>query len=293
VEVELRDTESLTVGDRFELHLEIAHDSGTRLSFPSQAQAGDIDVISVTSPATREEGSGLVTEVTYELAAFNVGPLLVGPIVVDLQDGAGQTVQQLIVEPQPVEVLSTAGANQSVLALRDIEGQYVPPETASAQAEPYLIAAALVVALVILAVSAVLIWRRLRRPAAAPPGLSPEEQAAADLEALAAQGLLTGRPSENYSRLSRAMRTYLASRYGFPALSSSTREIEREMLARGLDRWQARLVSGLLSECDDVVFAGYHPAPARAESDITLAYQIVDMTEQPDRTPAPAPAGGS
>jgi hypothetical protein len=53
------------------------------------------------------------------------------------------------------------------------------------------------------------------------------------------------------------------------------------------------LVSGLLSECDDVVFAGYQPAPERAESDITLAYQIVDMTEQPDRTPAPAPAGGS
>ena len=292
VEVELRNADGLTVGDRFELHLEIAHDPGTELSFPSQAQAGDIDVIDVSSPATRNEGGRLVTEVTYELAAFNIGSLLVGPIAVDVLDARGQAVQQVLVDPQPIDVLSTAGANQSVLQLRDIEGQYVPPDTASAQAQPYLIAAAVAVGLVLLMIAALVTSRRLRRPVAASPGLSPEEQAAADLEALAGQGLLSGRASENYARLSRAVRTYLASRYGFPALSSSTREIEREMLARGLDRWQARLVSGLLSECDDVVFAGYEPAPERAESDITLAYQIVEMTEQPERTPAPAPAGG-
>lgn len=293
VAVELRNADSLTLGDRFELHLEIAHDPDTELAFPRQAQAGDIDVIDVSTPATRNEGDRLVTEVTYELAAFNVGPLLVGPIAVDLLDAGGQTIQQLTIDPQPIDVLSTAGNNQSVLQLRDIEGQYVPPEATSARAQPYLIAAAIAVGVILLALAAVFIWRRLRQPAAASPGLSPEEQAAADLEDLASQGLLAGRPSENYSRLSRAVRTYLASRYGFPALSSSTREIEREMLARGLDRWQARLVSGLLSECDDVVFAGYQPAPERAESDITLAYQIVEMTEQPDRTPAPAPAGGS
>jgi hypothetical protein len=292
VSVELRNAEGLTVGDRFELHLAIAHDPGTEAVFPSQAQAGDIDVISVSQPSTREEGGRLVSEVTYELAAFNLGPLLVGPIAVDLVGPDGATIQQLIVDPQPIEVLSTVGANQSVLQLRDIEGQYVPPETASSQVQPYIIAAVAIVAAIALSFAAWVAWRRLRRPQEGPAGLTPEEQAEVDLEALAASGLLAGRTSENYARLSRAVRTYLAARYGFPALSSSTREIEREMLARGLDRWQARLVSGLLSECDEVVFAGYQPAPERAESDITLAYQIVEMTEQPERIPAPAPAGG-
>lgn len=292
VEVEVRNADGLTVGDRFQLHLEIAHDPGTEIAFPASAQAGDIDVVSLTPPATREEGGRLITSATYELAAFNVGPLIVGPIAVDVLDAGGQALQQLIIDPQPIEVLSTTGSNQAVLQLRDIEGQYEPAESAPAQARPYLIAGAVVVAVALIAVSVFFLWRRSRRPTAEEPRLTPEEQAATDLEALAAGGLLAGRPGENYARLSRAVRTYLAARYGFPALSSSTREIEREMLARGLDRWQARLVSGLLSGCDDVVFAGYQPAPERAASDITLAYQIVEMTEQPDRTPAPAPAGG-
>jgi hypothetical protein len=50
------------------------------------------------------------------------------------------------------------------------------------------------------------------------------------------------------------------------------------MVDSGVDRWQARLVGGLLRECDAIVYAGYLPASARADGNLTTAYEIVEMT---------------
>jgi len=44
-------------------------------------------------------------------------------------------------------------------------------------------------------------------------------------------------------------------------------ELARRLVASGVGRWRARLVSGLLNECDAVHYAHYIPAPARAEAD--------------------------
>ena len=62
------------------------------------------------------------------------------------------------------------------------------------------------------------------------------------------------------------------------AFAMTTRELGDQILNRGVDRWQARLVSGLLSQCDAVVFAGYRPALERADTDLTAAYEIVEMS---------------
>jgi hypothetical protein len=54
------------------------------------------------------------------------------------------------------------------------------------------------------------------------------------------------------------------------------------MSRRGHDRWQARLVGGLLSQCDAVVYAHYRPAGGRADADLTAAYEIVEMSRPED-----------
>ena len=76
------------------------------------------------------------------------------------------------------------------------------------------------------------------------------------------------------------MRSYLTDRFGFPAFALTTTELQERMVRQGLDRWQARLVGGLLNQCDAVVYASYRPARERADADLTAAYEIVEMSRQ-------------
>jgi hypothetical protein len=91
-----------------------------------------------------------------------------------------------------------------------------------------------------------------------------------------------------YRSIGVTVRSYLSERYGFPAFALTTRELESEMLRRGLDRWQVRVAGGLLTQCDSVVYAHYRPAAERADADLTAAYEIVEMSRQPEPEPVGA-----
>jgi hypothetical protein len=64
------------------------------------------------------------------------------------------------------------------------------------------------------------------------------------------------------------------------------------MVRRGMDRWQARVVGGLLDQCDAVVYAHYRPAVERADADLTAAYEIIEMTRPGAAAPALAGVEG-
>ncbi|MEX2238039.1 MAG: hypothetical protein WEB00_10935 [Dehalococcoidia bacterium] len=292
VSARLDGAEDLTVGDRFSLTVEVRHDPGTSIAVLTTSLLGNVDVVSVGRPATRQDGDRQLTTLRFELAAFVVGDLIVGPLVLQVIDGAGEPIEQLNIDAGNVEIFTTLGAGQEVLQLRDIEGQFAPPEAAASRARPFLYGLGALAAVVALGGAAYLYLRRRVRPGVSGPTLTPEEEAAAELDALGVDGLLAGNVIANYARLSRVVRAYISACYGFPAVSYSTREVEREMVRRGLDRWQARLVSGLLGGCDDVVYGGFRPAPARAETDLNLAYQILELEPARQPTLATAPAGG-
>ena len=62
--------------------------------------------------------------------------------------------------------------------------------------------------------------------------------------------------------------------------------LERRMTGHGVDRWQARLVAGLLDRCDAAVYARRYPEPASADHDLTLAYEIVELGRPEVSVPA-------
>jgi hypothetical protein len=93
-----------------------------------------------------------------------------------------------------------------------------------------------------------------------------------------------------YRSIGVTVRTYLTERHGFPAFALTTRELESEMLRRGLDRWQVRVAGGLLTQCDSVVYAHYRPAHERADADLTAAYEIVEMSRPAEPIPVGAPS---
>ena len=78
--------------------------------------------------------------------------------------------------------------------------------------------------------------------------------------------------------LSEIVREYLQNRYHFPALESTTSEIEayiRRTYPQGLDE---RMVRDVLHPCDYVKFAGFTPSEDDAEALMPLAKELVERT---------------
>jgi hypothetical protein len=128
--------------------------------------------------------------------------------------------------------------------------------------------------------------RRLRRrrvePARTPPideGSTAEGVARRRLQELAtASPLARGDYDQYYGTISLVVREYLHERFAFGAHALTTPELQQRMVARGVERWQARLVGGLLDRCDGAVYAGRHPDPASADHDLTVAFEIIELS---------------
>ncbi|MFQ5380124.1 MAG: hypothetical protein ACE5EF_00675, partial [Dehalococcoidia bacterium] len=140
---------------------------------------------------------------------------------------------------------------------------------------PALVGAAAVGVVVVLVLGrlglrlAVRIWRSRRRrwePIGAPPPWT-----AIDV----ARRLLSSDVAEAYRLIGQAVRAEVSRRFELPAPALTTGEIGDRLAAAGADRWQSRLVSGLLEECDSVVYAGYRPAPQRVDADLAMALEIL------------------
>ena len=83
-----------------------------------------------------------------------------------------------------------------------------------------------------------------------------------------------------YSSLSSVIRLYLLNRFSLDALTYTSSELNKLMVENGIERWQARLVGELLKRCDLAIYAHIYPDPDSANSDLTLAYEIVEFARE-------------
>ncbi|MFQ5879319.1 MAG: hypothetical protein ACE5IZ_03980 [Dehalococcoidia bacterium] len=277
------DVDQVTVGDRITLTVAVRHAADVRVELPQTVTGlGDLEVVEALplEEAVAADGSGEI-RLTYAVAAFRTGDLNLAfpPIAYVSGDGTrGEAVAPVI----PIRVESVLPAGQPPVDIQDLKPQLSVPGDGVAFTRPLL--AALVATAVALGMGRLaLYWHqrpRLKPPLPPPPSpaASPEEVARADLERIAALDLIARDDYKGfYSGVAACIRRYLTEQYGFPAVAMTTAELEAQMVGWGLDRWQARLVSGLLSECDAVVYARYVPAAARAEGTLDMAYEVVAM----------------
>jgi hypothetical protein len=284
--IEVQAPEHVTIGDRFRFVIRLEADRGTVVSL---APGGLPEALSRTSDIetqTRNLSSGRQElTVSFEAAAFVVGDLQLPPLLLRYRNADGATGEietaatRLVVE----SVLPESGS----LAPRDLKPQAeigAPGPGALAR-----VLVALAIALLIVVGLIVWRWRRIQarpvvEPALEPAPLGPEDRARRVLDGGSAL-LAQGEYAAYYSTLASAVRNYLTERYEFPAFALTTTEMQERMVRQGMDRWQARLVAGLLNQCDAVVFAQYRPAPERADADLTAAYEIVEMSRpgEPER----------
>jgi len=276
-----------TVGDRLTLRIAVEHPAGVTVDGPRFGDNfGGFEIVEAPPPARGESS----TAITYTLVAFETGEVTLPPLEVRWrgEGGAGS----LTTEPRSVDV-------RSVLTSGDEELRPLKPQLSlSDGAPPPIVPVAFVVSFAALTLFGYWLFRRAVRakpeePAPVEAPLPAGERARAGLDALAAS---PGEPDvrAHYALLAEIVRAYLSERFAFPGYAMTRREMERGMARAGIDRFVARVTANLLEQCDAVQFAGFRPPPGRIDADLTAAYEVIRMTEEPlasDEGRAPAAAG--
>lgn len=294
VEVAL-DPVDVMLGDQAKLRVAVTHHSSVRLTFPDQAAmaATGLDVVRVQPGQGSRSLDGTQTTVTeYVVTGFAPQVYTLPAVKVVYETADGQRSEVTVQPSQTLTVNSVLAALPNA-ALRDIRPPVAIPQPPGSVARS-VAQAVLLGATALLVV--VIIRRLLRRRAVIllpQRPLTPVEAVQAELAAIAK--LLDRHPTDYqqfYMRLSTAVRRYLEGATDLPALPRTTRELRRDMELRGTDRWHARIILGLLDECDAVKWAHYAPDANRAQRALTMAYEIVELVTS-DAGPAPdaAPVG--
>jgi hypothetical protein len=227
-----------------------------------------VDVVAVKSVSSAPQAGGVLWTIEAIVAPFIPGDISFSPTV-SLVQGAEAT--SLALPPVAVRVRSALAAGDP------LELSPLPPPSSIEGAESRFLKPALVggaaLAAILFGATAWLLGRITRRRLLRPPASVPAE-VPRTLEG--AEQLIDADPVAAYRLMSAVVKTELARRHGLRATALTTTEL-RVRLESGGDRWQARLVSGLLEECDSVIYAGYRPAAERRQADLTMAREIVEV----------------
>lgn len=262
---------TLRIGEQATLVIEVATAPGATVEVdPAAASWAGVEVVRIVATSVDDSGLQAIHRIELVVAPFEPGAIEFAPAVNVI---AGTEVAARVLPPLRLDV------RPSLAPDAPLELSPLPPPEAIGGGESPLLRPALAAGAVavVLAVAALGILGatalRRRRPAAPAPAAS-----AAPPSLEGAERALEHDPVVAYRTLAATVRSVIASRYGLPASALTTAELQRRMEAQGVDRWQARLVGGLLEECDSVVYAGYRPAPERRRSDLTMAREIVEAS---------------
>lgn len=277
---------SATVGDRITLTIVVDHDAATAIEGAGfGADTGAFEIVDVAPPRTEPQNNLSRTTIVYTLTAFRTGDLMIPPqsITYSGPDGSG-TLQTALLDVTITSVLAPGEVE-----LRPLKPQLDIPEPAP----PAIVPALFVAALAAMTAFGYLLMRRaiaispvgVNVIASAAVALSPEEEARAALDAIAAGDLGRADVAEYYTRIAATVRAYLSARFAFPAYAMTRSELEHGAERAGIDRWPARVIGNLLEQCDAVEFAAFLPAPERRAADLTAAYEIIELTAPQEIAP--------
>jgi hypothetical protein len=244
VEVDLA-PRSITVGDPVTATLSVVvdgADANAEPRFPDWSKGwGEAEVLASTPVERLAEGSRFRFVQKLELTAFRPGSVPLPPVAVRV---GADPERELATPDLAIEVRSVLPAGEASPAPRPAEPPRPLPRPVAALWTIGALAAAVL--------AAALLWRR--RAVAAPLAVAAAVPPFPELEAALAE-LAGDEPVAGHARLSAALRRYLGRTLGFPAVESTSREIERALAARSLEPSLVARAARLLREADQVKFA--------------------------------------
>ena len=261
---------SALIGQQLTLVIDVYTPRGATLEIDPGARSWNgIEVVRLASASTRVGGDSTLHHLQIVVAAFALGDVSFAPgvNVVQGKDVVPRALPSASLKVMPTLPPDDPGALTPLPAPRPIDGaesRLLRPALAAS----VLLGAALVAAGLAFALRALLARKRT------PPLVPVAALGVPDLAGV--ESIIHTDPANAYRTLASDVRRVLSRRYGIPAAALTADEIALRMEAEGLDRWQTRLVSGLLDECDAVIYAGYRPATERRLSDLNMAREIVE-----------------
>ena len=265
---------SVLIGQRFEVLVQVDAPADAEVEINTVAAGWNfVEVVDIVHLEPLDLGNGTSRHTfNLTLAAFALGDREIVPSVFITEDGATEE------RPLPANTLTIAPSlpENAPLQLSPLAEPRGVNGDQSPWLVPIIVASGAMGAVLLLAL---LTWfvrwllRRPRRESAVPL----EAPRTPDIGAVEAD--LVVNPVAAYRAMATLVRESLARRYGFPARALTTHELSRRMEAEGVDRWQARLVGGILEACDAVVYAGYMPVLERRTADLNMAVQVLEATD--------------
>jgi hypothetical protein len=253
---------------------------------------GEVEITAKSAPVKVSEQGGIATwEQHLTLAAFRTGSVPLPGLAIALPFKTG-TVQA----PTPAGLALNV---RSVIPAKDKEPAPKPPAAPRplpfGKAFWWTLAGLAAVCLA----AAALLWRRLRAKLggrSATPALPPLAELTATLDRLRSEPSMLAL----HTALSLALRRYLGRRLPFPAVESTTGDVQRQLLARRMPGPLARQTVELLRVCDLVKFArqevGESLGRERAEVARRLGEEweahLAPATPETSETPAALEATG-
>jgi hypothetical protein len=239
---------------------------------------GEAEIVRKEEPVKVGEQGGVATwEQKVEVVPFRPGAVPLPPMAVALPLKAG-TVQAATPAALALAVRSVIPAGEKAPQAKPP----APPRPLELGARFWWTVAGLGAACL---AALALLWlqhRKRARVARAVPALPPLAELKAEIAGLAAE------PSMLllHTRLSFALRRYLGRRLPFPAVESTTGEVQTQLAGRRMPRPLARQTVELLRACDLVKFARQEVGPAQGQA---RAEAAVRLGEEWEAHLAPAP----
>ena len=252
------DRDSVTVGDRFVMKLELRRPAGDATELIPDLQLPEVFQVIESPPATVvRDGEGEVVANTIELASFRTGTYTI-PAPTVLVVGTASDTLELRGTPIRIQVASVLPDN-----VKGISGIRPPVEVEALMPSWVRWALAVIAALVLLLV--VMLLRR--RPKAAEP-VSPTDWFE-EIRRIGRAGLLdSGDFLTYYTSLSETLRRFIEDRTGVEAMERTTDEVGNDLVGAGLQSGRVADIKGFLSEADLVKFSKFTPGSDRAKEDL-------------------------
>lgn len=289
--------DSILIGDRFTLTIDVEKDQVQNLFFPAFAmgeaegeklQFGIIECIEDHPTDTLEhKGRKLLLRKRYTLTAFDEGVYNLGRPSVLYADK--NIVDTLYGSVDSLHIVVSTFKIDSTSMLNDIKPVKKMPFRFG-EISGYLSIALVVIALIAFAIY--LLARHLAKRGKSiadlfkpEPPLPPHIVAIAALEQLQSQKLWqNNKHKEYYSALTDILRTYIDGRFGVGAMEMTTDEIIDAIKDLGLSQKLSMDVLNLLRDADLVKFAKAMPEAAENESAFSKVYYFVEETKPIEQT---------
>jgi hypothetical protein len=271
------DKRGITIGDPIVLSVVVELDPGYQITDSGVGRFMDEFEVLEATPAqvTRITNGRTRYTFRYRITAYRVGNLVFPQVNVAYHSSGGEPGVVPTAEI-PVVVTSVIQPGESADDIKPVKPQLRLP-TAAPQIPQLAIQVAL--AAVVLLMLALII-RQTRRAGARRAKdvemdgvlLTPAQRAMAEVNRVASLGLPEkGRYAEHYTLLSKALRGYVADRFGLAANERTPRELRDDMLRAGIDRTEIATIYEILREGENARFHESISYPARAQHAVRSA----------------------